>query len=176
MEPNWVKLAWACLCVFWLLLLAGLIALVVWLISRSKPAGQPSAAKPESGRGEVTAPPVSPKLEEVSAPVVPAEPVVEVAPAVVKPEPVAAVPPDDLEKIEGIGPKIAKVLQEAGITTFAALAATSPERLRAILDQAGIRRISDPATWPEQARLAAEGKLQELEAFQSTLKAGRRTG
>ena len=41
---------------------------------------------------------------------------------------------DDLAQINGIGPKVASLLQEAGIASFAALAATSVERLREILD------------------------------------------
>jgi len=79
---------------------------------------------------------------------------------------------DDLTLIEGIGPKISGVLQSAGISSFASLADTSEERLREIL--AGKIRIANPATWAEQARLAAAGKFDELTALQATLKAGRR--
>ena len=39
---------------------------------------------------------------------------------------------DDLEIIEGIGPKIAGILRENGIRTFADLGAADPARLRAI--------------------------------------------
>ncbi|HUV89177.1 MAG TPA: DUF4332 domain-containing protein [Anaerolineae bacterium] len=80
--------------------------------------------------------------------------------------------PDDLERIEGIGPKIAGLLQAAGITTFAQLAATNVGRLKQILTDAGIR-IADPTTWAEQARLAAAGKWDELQALQDKLKGGR---
>lgn len=84
--------------------------------------------------------------------------------------------PDDLERIEGIGPKIAGLLQAAGITTFAQLAATDVERIKQILGQANpnLLRLADPTTWPEQARLAAEGAWQALEKLQSELKGGRR--
>ena len=81
---------------------------------------------------------------------------------------------DDLRKIEGIGPKIEAALKAAGIHTFEELAAKSPDELRAILDNAGFTRINDPETWPEQAALAAKGEWDKLEAFQSTLKGGRR--
>lgn len=81
--------------------------------------------------------------------------------------------PDNLELIEGIGPKISALLKSAGITTFKQLAATEVSRLQKILDDADLR-IADPATWPEQARLAAAGKLDELEAMQSELKGGRK--
>lgn len=87
----------------------------------------------------------------------------------------ASVLPDDLIKIEGIGPKMAQVLGEAGITTFAELAATSPARLRAILDTAGNRyRMIDPGTWPEQAALAAAGDWSGFDALVARLKGGRR--
>lgn len=81
---------------------------------------------------------------------------------------------DDLKLIEGIGPAIAGLLQTQGISTFRQLADTPIERLDDILRQAEFRRLADPATWPEQARLAADGKMDELNVFQRTLKAGRR--
>ncbi|MGD8624259.1 MAG: helix-hairpin-helix domain-containing protein [Anaerolineae bacterium] len=84
--------------------------------------------------------------------------------------------PDDLKVIEGIGPKIASVLQNAGIQTFAALAALDPQRIEEILaaESANLLRLANPATWPEQAGLAAEGRWQELEKLQDELKGGRR--
>jgi predicted flap endonuclease-1-like 5' DNA nuclease len=81
--------------------------------------------------------------------------------------------PDDLTKIEGIGPKIAATFQGAGINTFEQLAATDVERLQEILDNAGIR-LGDPATWPEQARLAAAEDWDALETLQDELQGGRR--
>ncbi len=83
-------------------------------------------------------------------------------------------PADDLKKIEGIGPKIAELLQQAGIRTFADLANTSPDRIREILEAAGNRyKMHDPSTWPQQARLAAEGKWDELKALQDQLHGGK---
>lgn len=81
---------------------------------------------------------------------------------------------DDLRKVEGIGPKIAEVLAEAGISTFAQLAESTPEAIREILDNAGSQFAShDPATWPQQAQLAAAGKWDELKAWQDELNGGR---
>lgn len=97
------------------------------------------------------------------------------APAPVAASP-AAVPQevaDNLEKIEGIGPKINDVLHEAGIRTFADLAQTDVERLREILTAAGLR-VNDPTSWPEQAALAAAGKWEEFQALQDQLDGGRR--
>ena len=80
---------------------------------------------------------------------------------------------DNLRRIEGIGPKIAQVLQDAGIQTFAQLAAADVGRLEQILQDAQMT-LADPATWPEQARLAAAGDWGGLEKLQDELQGGRR--
>lgn len=85
----------------------------------------------------------------------------------------AAAKPDNLQLIEGIGPKIAQIMKDAGIDTFAALAAKNASDLRAILDAAGISAITDPTTWPQQAALAARGEWEALEELQNKLKGGR---
>ncbi len=84
----------------------------------------------------------------------------------------SAVQKDDLKKIEGIGPKISQIFYDAGIKTFVKLAETNPATLQQILNDAGIR-LNDSSTWPEQARLASEGKWEELERLQDRLKGGR---
>ena len=81
--------------------------------------------------------------------------------------------PDDLKKIEGIGPKIASTLADEGITTFAQLAALNADQIKEMLQ--GKVRISHPDTWPEQAALAAAGKWDELEKLQDELQGGRRS-
>jgi NADH-quinone oxidoreductase subunit I len=90
--------------------------------------------------------------------------------------PAAAAPAqaDDLKVIEGIGPRIATMLQGAGITTFAQLAATEVSRLEQLLVEANLRRLADPATWPEQAKLAAAGNWDAFNALTQQLKGGRR--
>ena len=83
------------------------------------------------------------------------------------------VTPDDLKIIEGIGPKIEGILHEAGIYTFAALAAASVAQLEQIVrEDAGIR-VAFPDTWPEQAKLAAAGDWTTLATLQENLKGGR---
>ncbi|MFK8164340.1 MAG: helix-hairpin-helix domain-containing protein [Lewinella sp.] len=80
----------------------------------------------------------------------------------------------NLKLIEGIGPKIESVLKDAGISTISILAETPIEQLREILDSAGSRfKSHDPKTWPVQAGLAADGKLQELKAWQKEMKGGK---
>lgn len=81
---------------------------------------------------------------------------------------------DDLKRIEGIGPKIEGLLHAAGIYTWEALSSTEPSHIKAILDAAGDQyRIHNPTTWPLQARLAAAGDWDELDAYQAELKGGR---
>lgn len=81
---------------------------------------------------------------------------------------------DNLELIEGIGPKIADVLKTAGIVSFADVAATPAERLKEILDATGESfNTAVTTTWPEQAQMAAEGKLDELQEWQDKLKGGK---
>ena len=81
---------------------------------------------------------------------------------------------DDLTKVEGIGPKINDLLQADGINTFADLAATDVEKIREILKAAGSNFASrDPSTWPDQAKLAAEGKWDELKKWQDELDGGK---
>jgi large subunit ribosomal protein L17 len=95
------------------------------------------------------------------------------APVVPKSEP-AKSKKDDLTKIEGIGPKINQLLNNAGIHTFQDLAQSEFETLKSILYDAGERfRIHDPTTWPKQAGLAADGLWEELKKLQDHLKGGR---
>lgn len=80
---------------------------------------------------------------------------------------------DDLKKIEGIGPKIAGLLNEAGIETFAQLSKASIKKLKSVLEAAGPRfRLAKPDTWKQQAKLAAAGKDAELKKLQDELKGG----
>ncbi len=90
-------------------------------------------------------------------------------------EPAASIAPEDLKVVEGIGPKIEQILHAAGILTLAMLAETEIDVLRQILAEAGPRfRLADPSTWPQQARLAAVGDWDALQALQDTLSGGRR--
>jgi predicted flap endonuclease-1-like 5' DNA nuclease len=86
----------------------------------------------------------------------------------------ASVQPDDLTKIEGIGPKVAQVLNESGILTFAQLAQTDVNKLRAILQKAGPRfKMIVPESWPEQAGLAAKSDWDSLKKLQDELDGGK---
>lgn len=81
---------------------------------------------------------------------------------------------DDLKIVEGIGPKIEELLNNAGIKTFAQLANTSVERLNEILEAAGPRyQMHDPGTWPQQSALANSGQWTELKILQDELNKGK---
>jgi DNA-directed RNA polymerase subunit beta' len=82
---------------------------------------------------------------------------------------------DDLTRIEGIGPAIAKHLNDAGIFTFAELAGTDPARIRSILDNIGGYGAHDTTTWPDQSQMAARGEWEQLKEWQTRLDGGRVT-
>ena len=110
-----------------------------------------------------------------------AEPKVEAKAAAPKPEAKKAAPKaaakkatgkaDDLKKIEGIGPKIASTLVEAGIATFADLAKADSAKISEII--AGVRGNHVTDTWPAQAQMAADGKWDELKKWQDELDGGK---
>ena len=84
----------------------------------------------------------------------------EAAPAAKKPAkkaeakaeaPAAAAAADDLTQLNGVGPAAAKKLAEAGIESFAALAALSDEQI------AAIDTIKVKPEWVEQAKELAQG-------------------
>lgn len=151
----------------WLLIILAIIALaclIWWCLSRRR---RSSGAAGASGEVVQVSKPSLPSAATV--PVVATEPEPAVAPATVA----QPVEPDDLRKIEGIGPKVAGLLNEVGIASFAGLAASDLSSVREVLERARLPMI-DPSTWAEQAALAAEGKWEELTALQDALKGGRR--
>jgi hypothetical protein len=82
---------------------------------------------------------------------------------------------DDLTKIGGIGPKIAGLLAANGIGLFSRLAKSRVENLHRILEAGGPHfRLADPATWAEQAKLAAISDWAGLRELQGQLRGGRR--
>lgn len=140
---------------WWVWLLLIIVAVIIlfaiwwwWTRMRSAPAAPPMRSAPAAPRME-------PRVEPVAAP----------APAA------ASMGSDKLEVIEGIGPKIASVLRDAGIGTFAALAAADTSRLEQILKDANLP-LAKPSTWAAQAALAAAGQWEELKSMQNSLKGG----
>lgn len=64
---------------------------------------------------------------------------------------------DNLTLIRGLGEQSATALQAAGISTYAALAAATPEQVNTALGVAGVRR-GNAAAWIEEAQRRAAGE------------------
>jgi large subunit ribosomal protein L17 len=80
---------------------------------------------------------------------------------------------DDLVIIEGIGPAINKVLNSHGVFTFAQLVDTPKDTIHTWLHAAGSQfQMHDASTWAEQAVLARDGKMAELEVLKKKLDNG----
>ena len=80
---------------------------------------------------------------------------------------------DNLTKIEGIGPKAAEALVNADMDTYAKLAKGKADEIKEILTAASSRMAHlDPTSWPKQAKMAAEGKWDELKEWQDNAKGG----
>lgn len=81
---------------------------------------------------------------------------------------------DDLKVIEGIGPKIEELFQNAGIRTWKALAEATVERCQQILNDAGDKyKMHKPETWPKQSEMAYLGNWNELKEWQDKLTGGK---
>lgn len=143
--------------------------------------GKVAFKKKKEGKTFVSIIPAGTAVAEMPAPAVK-----KAVPAVKKAAPAAAsgekitlpsgkkVNTDDLKLIEGVGPKIEGLLQDAGINTWKALAEANIEQLKGILEEAGSRyKMHDPTTWSKQAQLAANGEWETLETYQDELKGGK---
>ncbi len=81
---------------------------------------------------------------------------------------------DDFKIIEWIGPKIEELLHKNGVKTYQDLVKTDVLGIEEILENAGSKfKMHNPSTWPDQARLASEGKWSELEEYQEILNGGK---
>lgn len=78
---------------------------------------------------------------------------------------------ETLTVIEGIGPKVESLLKEAGITSFAQLAASSPDDLKAILKAAKLH-VANPTSWPRQAQYLVDGDQEGFLAYTAELRGG----
>ena len=161
MADNWIYVVIA--------LVVGL--LVAWWIFVAN--RKTTVAREETGDGEVTAarrnqalidaPPAS-----ASPPIVPPatpEGMAGIGEAIAASSgPAASVGGDDLTRIKGIGPKVARLLGDLGIVSFAQIAAwddAEVERIDARLGAFSGRITRDD--WRTQARLLAEGDTAAYE-------------
>jgi len=141
----------------------------------------PKARTEEAPKTE--APKVEAPKVEAATPVVVEEKVVEKVEKVKVEAPKEAAPKkakkesagkaDDLTKIEGIGPKAAEALVNSSIETYAKLAKAKADKIKEILTEASSRMAHlDPTSWPKQAKMAADGKWDELKEWQDNTKGG----
>jgi predicted flap endonuclease-1-like 5' DNA nuclease len=121
------------------------------------------AAVAERSTPEVTEAPPEPIAAAISAPPV------EAAEVLAPPEK----QPDNLTLIEGIGPKTAAALAEAGITSFAQIATMKPDELIQAARAHGAR-VGKADTWPEQAHRIISGNLTDVEDYQARIRSGTR--
>ncbi|PIF00880.1 MAG: 30S ribosomal protein S2 [Maribacter sp.] len=137
--------------------------------------GDAGKAKKEAAPTKVAEAPTVAETPEPAAaptPAVTEEKVVEETPKKEVAEP-TTVKADDLTKIEGIGPKAAEAIVNSGIKTFAQLSEAKADSIKEILTEASSRMAHlDPTSWPKQAKMAAEGKWDELKEWQDNTKGG----
>ncbi len=73
--------------------------------------------------------------------------------------------PDDLTKINGVGPRIESILNDGGVSTYDQLASTSSDELRRIMAGAGALPPASLSKWATQAKFAAKNDWQGLAAY-----------
>jgi len=82
---------------------------------------------------------------------------------------------DNLQIIEGIGPKMSEFLQGHGINSWETLAGYDEHYLKNLLKKEGNKyRIIDPTSWPAQANLANKGAWEKLITLQKSLAGGKK--
>jgi predicted flap endonuclease-1-like 5' DNA nuclease len=80
---------------------------------------------------------------------------------------------DNLQIVEGIGPKFNQACLDAGIDTFVKLSEASEDTLRTALTKAGLSFAPSLPTWAKQAELLAKGDRAAFDEYVSFLVAGR---
>ncbi len=131
-----------------LVVLAALAGIIWWMYSQSRKQSkqQSQSSEKEQQKQEISERPTTPRKERSQ---------------------------DDLTVIEGIGPKVASVLKDAGITNFDSLSNADPAEVKNVLNEAGLQMMN-PDGWIEQAEFAAKEDWDGLQKLQGELKGGRR--
>ena len=117
---------------------------------------------------------ISPKKPEAPTPPAPKPKTDPPKTAKTEPKPASTTEADDLTRIEGIGPSYCDILVQAGINTFAKLAAMNTDEIISIVRENGGRKHRSMDTWSEQAKLAAAGDWDGLTKLQDSLSGGAR--
>lgn len=106
-------------------------------------------ADAESERAAVATPPVRPTVSATP----PVRSTADTAISTYEGDPTG--PADDFRRIQGIGPKMAAALQDAGVRTYGQLGDLDEPALRDLIRAAGLRAAPGLASWPQQARVLA---------------------
>ncbi|MBQ0978197.1 hypothetical protein [Micromonospora sp. M61] len=114
-------------------------------------------ADAESVRAPVATPPVRPTVSATP----PVRSTADTAISTYEGDPTG--PADDFRRIQGIGPKMAAALQDAGVRTYGQLGDLDEPALRDLIRAAGLRAAPGLASWPQQARVLA-GAGEEMAA------------
>ncbi len=167
-------------CYLWWLLAGALLGwLAHWWLCKCTVRDQASSSQSATNSAASSVASAGNKAAFAAAPVaaaaatvkVAADPVIDVAAA--KLAGISVKGADDLEVIEGIGPKICALFHAAGHKTFMQVSGMSIQQMAKILDDAGPRfKLANPETWAQQAKLAAHNQWAELKTLQDNLTAG----
>lgn len=112
--------------------------------AKAAPAKAPAKKTPTARPAPIVEAAATPIVETVAAPVE--------APAPVEPPaPIEAATPDDLTALKGIGPKLSAVLNAVGVTTYAQIAAWTPDDIVWFEDKLDFRGRVTREKWVEQA-------------------------
>ena len=112
------------------------------------------------------------KVEEIKEPVKTAKKTTTAKKTVAKTAPSNT--KNDLKVIEGIGPAIEKLLNAKNISTYKELADSKIEAIQEILTDGGLRfAMHSPETWPMQAQLLFENRMEDFKKLTEELKGGK---
>jgi predicted flap endonuclease-1-like 5' DNA nuclease len=108
----------------------------------------------------------APAAEDV--PAVEPAPQAEAVPVAAEAVPATDGPADDFRRVQGIGPKMAAALHDAGIRTYRQLADLDEATLRETIRAAGLRAAASLPTWPQQAKVLAGAGAEADRALPAT--------
>ena len=126
----------------------------------AKGAGKSGVMAAENGAGfgvAVAAPTAAPKKAKKAAAPKADAPKAEEKKAAPKKAAKADAAGDDLKQLSGVGPALEKKLHEAGVTTFAQIAAWTPEDVAAMDEKLSFKGRIEREGWIEQAKELAKG-------------------
>ncbi|MFT3986351.1 hypothetical protein [Aestuariivirga sp.] len=160
----------------WVLLAYFIGCLLSALLRRMFAADEPAVATPSP------MPRVQP--EPVPAPVYQPEPIKAPEPGVADVVPAAVMPlrmerpqglakpradkPDNLQQLSGVGPKNEAILHTLGFFHFDQIAAWTPEQIAWVDDHLRFNGRIEREEWVEQAKLLAEGRMEEFHRLYGT--------